>query len=308
MAVGPDGAVYVTELSGKRVRRIAPDGVITTVAGNGTANFCVLGGDGGMATAAPFCGPLAVTVASDGTLYIADQLAARSVLRQVSPDGTITTIAGQGSDPGDGRASTSYLNTLADLQIGPDGTVVILDSGRCTCGVPAGPRLRRLTADGRIETLAGGSVVPGYSGDGGPAVAARFASPESVAVTPDGEYVIADANNRRIRRVDRSGIVTTIAGQGGTAGLREYRGDAASGTPFDPHRLALHPDGSLIVHTGSALVRMATSNPGYGFGDTLVPSWDGNEVHLFRDGRHLRTSTPGPAPSEPSWPTTAPAA
>ena len=164
-----------------RIRRVGPDGIITTVAGNGNAGY---GGDGGPASSASLNCQYGVAVGPDGSIYIADS--SNNRIRRVGPDGIITTVAGNGNAgySGDGGPATSASLTDPDgVAVGPDGSIYIADSGN--------NRIRRVGPDGIITTVAGNGN-SGYSGDGGPATSASLATPDGVAVGPDGSIYIAD--------------------------------------------------------------------------------------------------------------------
>jgi uncharacterized repeat protein (TIGR01451 family) len=188
VAVAPDGSVLIADTGNGRIRRVGPDGIITTIAGTGTAGFS---GDGGPATAARFNGAVGVALAPDGSVVIAD--ANNHRVRRVGPDGIITTIAGTGTAgfSGDGEPATAAsLSSPYGVAVAPDGGVLIADTGNS--------RIRRVGPDGIITTIAGTGTA-GFSGDGGRAAAANLSSPYGVAVAPDGSVLIADTGNSRIR-------------------------------------------------------------------------------------------------------------
>lgn len=165
VAVAPDGSVLIADNFHNRVRRVGPDGLITTFAGNGTGGYS---GDGGPATQAGI-NPYSVAVAPDGSVLMADQVNHR--IRRVGPDGVITTFAGNGTGgySGDGGPATeAALRFPRSVAVAPDGSVLIVDDGSF--------RIRRVGPDGIITTIAGDGF-GGYSGDGGPATQARLLSP-----------------------------------------------------------------------------------------------------------------------------------
>jgi RHS repeat-associated protein len=194
IAFGTDGSLYISDQGNQRVRRVGPDGIITTVAGKGGTNG--FSGDGGPATQAKFYGPDDVAIGADGSLYINDQFNNR--IRRVSPDGIITTVAGNGSYgvTGDGGPATqAALNYPEGIAVGADGSLYIVSMHN-------NHRVRRVGPDGLINRVAGiGANGFGFSGDGGPATQAMLSYPEGVAVGPDGSLYISDRNNQRIRRV-----------------------------------------------------------------------------------------------------------
>ncbi len=283
VALGPDGSVYFADLSDYRVRRIRPDGIIETVAGNGSYEFS---GDGGPATEAGMV-PESIAVAADGSLYIADVGSVR--VRRVDPDGIITTFAGTGITglSGDGGPATlARMMPPAHVAIAPDGSLYITDTYN--------HRIRRVGLDGIIRTVAGfgpsGVGLGGFAGDGGPATQARLRSPTGVAFGRDGSLYIADTDNHRIRRIGVDGIIRTVAG----GGMLFEEGTPATRAGLMPHRVATGPDGSLYyIEGGGGGYRIGRSGPALprlGHYDHALASPDAREVHVFSPaGRHLET-------------------
>ncbi|HEX6909936.1 MAG TPA: carboxypeptidase regulatory-like domain-containing protein, partial [Longimicrobium sp.] len=153
VALGPDGALYIADFSNHRIRRVGPDGIITTVAGNGVNGWT---GDGGPATQAAIGYPWGLAVGPDCSIYIASDW---NVIRKVSPDGTITTIAGNGTwgYSGDGGPATlAQINYPDGVALGPDGSVYIEDIFNGA--------IRRVTPDGIMSTFAGGGGMGNVSG------------------------------------------------------------------------------------------------------------------------------------------------
>ena len=172
----PDGSVLIADTRNNRVRRVGPDGIITTVAGDQSTLLSY---------------PSGVAVAPDGSIYIADTGNLR--IRKVNPGGTLTTVAGTGSAPGfsgdGGPATRAQLSSPYGATVAPDGSVLIADTYN--------NRIRQVSPDGTITTVAGG----GFGGDGGSATQAGLYQPHKVAVAPDGSLYIADTGNNRIRKV-----------------------------------------------------------------------------------------------------------
>jgi hypothetical protein len=241
VAATPDGGFLIADTSDNRVRRVAPDGTIATVAGTGTAGFS---GDGGPATAAQLNFPAGV-VAYGGGFLIAD--ANNQRVRLVMPGGTITTVAGTGTAgfSGDGGPATS-----ANLA-GPKGLALTGDGGFLIADT-SNQKVRRVAPDGTIATVAG--TTQGLSGDGGPATAAQLNFPTGVAATADGGFLIADSNNNRVRRVAPGGTITTAAGT--TAGFSGDGGPATAAQLMLTSGIASTADGGfLIADTSNQRVR-----------------------------------------------------
>ena len=249
VVVGPDGSLYIADAGHNRIRRVDPNGIITTVAGTGTAGFS---GDGGPATLAQLFLPEGIAVAPDGSLYVADTRNQR--IRKVDPTGVISTVAGTGAagwDTLEGPATSEPLNQPEGVAIGSDGAVYIADTSN---GV-----IREITQDGRLITLAGDHF-NGYSGDGGPATQAALNLPTAVLPVQDGSFYIADFENNRIRKVGIDGTISTVAGNG-TFG---FNGDGSAATQAElafPANMALATDGSLyIAEFGNNRVRKVDPN------------------------------------------------
>jgi sugar lactone lactonase YvrE len=213
-------------------------GIITTVAGNGTAGFS---GDSSPATSASLANPSGVAVDSAGNLFIADQLNHR-IRRVDASSGVITTVAGNGSVSfsGDGGPATSAsLAFPVAVVVDSAGNLFIVDQGH--------QRIRRVDAVTSIITTVAGNGFVSFSGDGGPATSASLANPSGVAVDGAGNLFIGDAVNRRIRRVDgATSIITTVAGTG-TQGFSGDGGPATSAQLGNPFGVALDSAGNLFI-------------------------------------------------------------
>jgi glucose/arabinose dehydrogenase len=222
VATAPDGSFYIADRFNERIRRVAPDGTITTVAGIGSTSP---GQDGQPSIESPIGGPYGVAVAADGSFYIADGLRHRVYF--VDTEGILHHYAGVGSPDftDDVPANQGGLWIPADVAVAPDGSVYIAEDGN--------RRVRRVGPDGYISTVAGNGM-GGATGDGGPATAAEIGNPYGLAVGPDGSVYIADRTNHVVRRIGPDGIISTVAGippqeQGGGAG---FDGDGAWQRPL----------------------------------------------------------------------------
>ncbi len=236
VAVAPDGSVYVADVINSRVRRIAPDGVISTVYG-GTA----------CPEPAAGCRPVDVAVGPDGALYVADIYRYR-VLR-VEPGGGETLVAGNGTPTysGDGGPATlAGLARPASIAVGPDGSVWITDTAPDLT-----VRIRRVAPDGTITAAIGGGPAPSSGnpfGDGLPADQVRIAnlSDNALAVGPDGTVYVADVSTFGfIRAIGPDGISHRFAG--GNGGVVGDGGSALAATLYQIHALAAGPDGSVYI-------------------------------------------------------------
>ena len=190
VACGPDGRIYIGDMSG-RLRVVDPrTGTIETFAGTGQAGYS---GDGGPATGARIGGPSSIAFDRDGNLYFADLT--QHVVRKVDAAGTITTVAGTG-EPGYSPDGTPALEAKLFKPLGvavtPEGTVYFSDSRN--------NRVRTIGADGTLQTVAGGDLA-GDAGDGGPATRAKLNEPHGLALYGDDVLLISDHYNNRIRAV-----------------------------------------------------------------------------------------------------------
>lgn len=299
IALGPEGTLYIADTRNHRVRRVDASGIITTVAGSGPTGLGNggYGGDGGPATAARLNEPVAVAVAADGSFYIAEQGHNNAPrVRYVAPDGTITTVAGNGEACsglcGDGGpAAQAQLGWVVDLAIGPDGSLYLLDLGLHS--------VRRIDSSGVITTLAGSGVgcapyepYPACLGHGGPATLARLQNPNSLAVGADGSLYIGDANEY-VLRVNSAGILNPIAGNGQFCASPDCGdgGPARANTLYGyVNGLAVAPDGSLYISNANRIRRVASALEGFTAQEIAIPSQDGALIYAFdANGRHLRT-------------------
>ncbi len=199
VAVGADGSLYIADRDNAVVRRVAPNGIITTVAGTGVTGYS---GDGGPGIRAKLSDPENIVVDPRGRVYFTDQINER--VRMIDVNGTITTVAGTGEagDAGDGGPATdATLNSPYGLALDADGNLYVADSNAA--------RVRKITRDGMITTVAG-TGDPGYSGDGGQATQAQLSQPSSLAVDASGDLYIGDSGNSDVRMVDPQGVITTV--------------------------------------------------------------------------------------------------
>jgi sugar lactone lactonase YvrE len=276
LAIDSAGTIYISDNIGGddyspdavRVRKVTPDGIITTIAGTGAPGESPDTGDGGPAVNAQFRVAGALAVDSSGNLYISDYLH----IRRVSPDGTITTVAGngQGGYSGDGGpANSAGFNGSyygPSLTVDPAGRLYLADSGN--------NRIRRISRDGTINTVAGNGIGCCIAGDGGPAIRAQFYVPTGIAVDNSGTVYVADTFNNRVRKIDPAGVITTFAGTGTPFPVLGDGGPATSARLAWPTGLRLDGSGNLyIADAGNMRVRKVSvdgtittvvgSGPGY---------------------------------------------
>src|SRR5215218_7289054 len=227
-----DGGIYCSGPGGYTVRMVDPHGTITTVAGTGEPGFS---GDGRPATKAQLDVPFAVAVDPEGNLYITDENNFR--IRKVDKGGIITTFAGTGEDrhSGDGGPATSaQLRDPGGIAFDARGNLYVADY----------TSVRKIDRSGTITTVAGTGQL-GFSGDGGPATEAKLTAYD-VALDHQGNIYICDLENQRIRKVDREGIIHTVAG----SGKKGYSGDGGPATKAalqDPWGIAVDREGNVYI-------------------------------------------------------------
>jgi len=236
IAVDAAGNLYIADSGNTVIRKVATNGIITTVAGNGIPGYS---GDGGAATNAALYWPGGLAVDSGGNLYIADTY--NEVIRKLATNGIITTVAGKGGIwgySGDGGAATNATLT--------EPTGVALDiSGNLYIADTYNQVVRKVGLGGTITTVAGNGT-NGYSGDGGAATNANLNVPSDVAMDASGDLFIVDSGNNVIRKVAANGIITTLAGNG-NAGYSGDESAAARATLSGPYGAAVDPFGNLYI-------------------------------------------------------------
>jgi uncharacterized protein (TIGR03437 family) len=253
VAVDTSGNIFIADTGNNRVRKVsANNGIITTIAGNGTQGSS---GDGGPATAAELNTPTGVAVDASGNIFIADSLNIR--IRKVSPSGIITTYAGNGiccGFSGDGGPATlAELNNADGIAVDASGNLFIADQRNS--------RIRSVSAATGIITTVAGNGSNGFSGDGGPATTAALYYPTDLTVDASGNLFIADCYNGRVRKVSASGIITTVAGTGISSGSPSGIGGlATSANLVYVYHVAVDPSGNLFIPVGNQIWYVSASS------------------------------------------------
>ena len=250
VAVDPTGKVYIADNFNNCIRIVNTNGIINTFAGIGSQTNHGSSGDGGPATAARLYNPTGVAVDAVGNVYIADSYNWK--IRKVNTSGIISTIAGNGTTSfgADGcQATATGFNTCYGVAVDAIGNIYIPDYDN--------QRVRKVNTSGIITTIAG-TGTSGFSGDGGPSTAAQLNSPIGVGVDNIGNVYIVDQINQRIRVINTSGIISTIAGDG----VQGYSGDGGVGSNaglYHPYGVAADTEGNIyIADQNSQRVRKVT--------------------------------------------------
>jgi len=225
VAVDTAGNVYVADQSDHRIRKVAPDGTTTTLAGAGVEGFA-----NGAGTAARFDYPNGVEVDEAGNVYVADSGNKR--IRKITPGGVVTTFAGTGQIGSDnGPASSASFQGPSDIAIDDDGTLYVADTNQ----------VRRITTAGVVSTLAGSGVAGASNGAG---TTASFDSLRGIDVDKNHNVYVADSFNNKVRKITPAGVVSTFAGSGAFSSI-DGLGSAA--TFSFPLGLAVDRFGNVFV-------------------------------------------------------------
>ncbi len=281
------GNIIFTDFGNHKIRKISTSGIITTIAGTGTAG---LTGDGGAATSATFYYPAGLTMDATGNIYVVDEWNNR--IRKISASGIVSTIAGTGSTgfmnggySGDGGAATAaQINFPTDIKIDASGNLIFCDNGN--------KRIRKITPAGIINTIAGTGTA-GFSGDGGAATAARVNTPEGLYIDAGSNIYFSDINNFRIRKVNAAGIITTIAGSSTSVHSDDYCSLAAAGI-VSPTGVSVDNRGNIYFSDrGGNRIRKIAVNlaPFFNNGDTQNFTYCSNPGTIAIDSALAVTDT-----------------
>lgn len=233
IAIDKFGNLYICESGNMIVRKVNTSGIITTFAG--TPGISSTSGDGGPATAAQFSDVMGIAIDTTGNVFVSDYF--WNVRRIDAVTGVITTFAGSvsaGYSGDGGPATAAMLNFPAGLATDRMGNVYICDRGN--------NRIRKVDAAGIITTIAGNGTT-GSGGDGGPATSAQFNAPFAMCKDVAGNLYISDCYNNKVRKIDASGIISTVAG----TGVGSFAGDGGPATAA----LINRPVGICAVGSGT---------------------------------------------------------
>jgi sugar lactone lactonase YvrE len=241
IAIDSTGNLYVADTDNFTIRKVTPDGVVSTVAGTPG----VIGSGDGAGSSAQFDEPHGVATDSKGNLYVADTH--NDTIRKITPDGLVSTLAGAAGDPdeADGMGSAAGFTLPTGVAVDSTGNVYVADSD--------GPTIRKITPDGLVSTLAGRATEFGYAD--GPGSSALFNSPTAIASDSDGNQYVTDGC--MIRKVTPESVVSTLAGSPTVCGYADGPGSSAL---FDlPEGVTVDSTGNLYIgELGNNTVRKMT--------------------------------------------------
>ena len=259
VAVDDFGNLYVADSRNNMIRKISADGEVTTIAGSGIA-----GSRDGKADMASFFYPEALAVDRKGNLYVADTH--NSLIRMISPDGLVTTLAGQRiyhTIPG--MDTVVRFDNPAGIAVDSLGYVYVADCGN--------DLIRKISPDGKVQNIAGNGKKGAKDSTG---LNASFYLPGGIALDSIGNIYVADTYNNKIRKISPAGIVTTLAG-------RKLAGDANGKGPVasfsHPTGITVGPGGYIYVaDVGNNRIRMISP-------DDMVTNFAGSGMRGLTDGR-----------------------
>jgi serine/threonine protein kinase/sugar lactone lactonase YvrE len=260
VAVDGSGNVYVADTANDVIRKITPDGMVSTLAGAAHSH----GSADGQGSQARFWAPFGIAVDASGIIYVADT--ANNTIRKITPGGIVSTFAGLAGHPGtnDGANFSARFRNPWSVAVDSSNNVFVADMSNDT--------IRKITPEGMVHTFAGrAGMIGNTDGFGNDA---RFDNPFAVAVDSAGDVYVSDSANNAIRKITAHRVVTTLAGLPGYAGNAD--GSSTDARFWNPQGLAVDSAGNIYVaDTGNNLIRKVTP---MGVVSTLLESGQGDEI------------------------------
>jgi serine/threonine protein kinase len=263
IAVDTFGNVYVADTGNNTIRKVTPSRVVSTLAGLAGKP----GRQDGRGGAARFLAPLGIAVDGAGNVYVAEF--ASDLIRKITPEGEVRTLAGSAGNPGsaDGQGDNAHFRNPWSVAVASSGDVFVADKNNFT--------IRQITPTGRVSTFAG---FPGNPGDAnGPGSYARFRDPHGVAVDAAGNVYVADTGNDTIRKISSFGMVTNLAGRAGRAG--DADGVGTSATFSNLQAVAIGEYGNIYVLDGDAVRKITPAGVVTTLPGAVLSDGHGNAIH-----------------------------
>ncbi len=233
IAIDAAGNVYTSDIDNHRIRKITPAGVVTTFAG-GAQGFA-----NGTGANAQFSSPRGLAFDAQGNLYVADAYNAR--IRKITPSGVVTTVAGTGSFSSvDGPVATASIYDPVDVAVDAAGNIYVAEA--------SGNKIRKISASGMVSTVAGDGT---YGFNDGPGNTAKFSGPQALSVDGNGNIYVADLGTNRIRKINTSNVVSTIAISGYPSGVTVRSNGDIYMTDFIHYIKMISPTGVVTTLAGA---------------------------------------------------------
>ena len=231
VALGQAGEYYVSDTLSNAIRKVNPDGGVSTIAGT---DF-VAGSTDGAGASALFNLPAGLALDAAGNLFVADL--GNNTIRKISPAGVVTTVAGKAGIKGstDGSVSAALFNAPQSIVVDAQGNLFVSDTGNHT--------VRKISQAGVVSTVAGSAGASGV--DDGNGTSARFKQPAGLAIDDTGMLYVSDSGNNTIRTISSTGTVTTVAGSAPAIGQRD--GTGATALFNNPQGVVADSDGNMFV-------------------------------------------------------------
>ena len=229
LVVDANGNIYVSEYSGHKIRKITPDGVVTTFAGSSSGN------NNGTGTSARFNRPNGLAIDGSGNIYVADEWNHR--IRKITTAGVVTTLAGSSSGFSDGTGTGAQFSYPSGIAVDGSGNLFVCDRSN--------HRIRKVTPAGVVTTFAGSGSASNTNGTG---TGATFKNPTGIAIDANDNLYVTDYSNHSVRKITSAGVVTTLAGPVNTSGTWGTSNGTGTSARFNyPYHIVIDSYGHIIV-------------------------------------------------------------
>jgi streptogramin lyase len=279
VVVDANDNVYVADLGNHRIRKITPNGDVTTFAGNG--QYYSNASYDGNGTAATFSAPIGLAIDASGNIYVTEQI---GKIRKITPSGDVTTIAGQGGSTTstDGNGTAATFNQPSGIAVAADGSLYV--------GEYSGNKIRKIATNGDVTTIAGDGTAGFADGNGSNA---KFNGIKQLSIAPDGNIYVADFSNYRVRKVTPTGDVTTFAGSSNPGNTD---GDISTATftyiggvvPFNNEYIIICDEGWRRIRVAKSCTNATSSSTA-----SACYSYEWNNLYLTSSGTYTSSGLVG---------------